>query len=323
MAADPVRALVEAPVAARGKEAARDLGARRAALRRAAAVCVAPALVFLLALIAYPLAQVMWSAFHYVNLTNPTVSGFARFDNFATVLEDEHFWPSLWRTCEWTIVSVAGEYALGLASAVALAQPIRARSVFRAIVIIPWVIPIVVAGLNWTWMLTPDYGVLNIWMVRLGLMAKPYYWLGNLDSALLTVSFVNIWRSFPFYTISLLAALLSVPREILESAAMDGAGPIRRFVYITLPQLKIVSLTLIFIHIIWTAVNFDFIWVMTQGGPYNASETLPIMIYRYTMEDFDVGAASALAMMSMGFMLAVFFVYWYGAASRSTEAASW
>ena len=217
MTADPVRALVDAPLAARVKKAARrDQGARRTALRKAAAVCVAPAAVFLLVLIAYPLAQVLWSAFHYVNLVNPTVSGFARLDNFATVLGDEHFWPSLWRTGEWTVVSVAGEYLLGLASAVALAQPIRARSVFRAIVIIPWVIPIVVAGLNWTWMLTPDYGVLNIWMVKLGLMAKPYYWLGNLDSALLTVSFVNIWRSFPFYTISLLAALLSVPREILE-----------------------------------------------------------------------------------------------------------
>ena len=317
-----MRALVDAPVATRVKKASpSDLGARRAALRRAAAVCVAPAAVFLIVLIAYPLAQVLWSAFHYVNLVNPTVTGFARLDNFVTVLGDEHFWPSLWRTGEWTAVSVVGEYALGLASAVALAQPIRARSVFRAIVIIPWVIPIVVAGLNWTWMLTPDYGVLNIWMVKLGLMAKPYYWLGNLDSALLTVSFVNIWRSFPFYTISLLAALLSVPREILESAAIDGAGSIRRFVYITLPHLKIVSLTLIFIHIIWTAVNFDFIWIMTQGGPYNASETLPIMIYRYAMEDFDVGAASALAMMSMGFMLAVFFVYWYAAAARSTEGA--
>jgi multiple sugar transport system permease protein len=172
-------------------------------------------------------------------------------------------------------------------------------------------------------MLTPDYGVLNLWMVKLGLLAKPYYWLGSLNSALLTVSFVNIWRSFPFYTISLLAALMSVPKEVLEAAAMDGAGPLRRFVHITLPYLKPVSLTLIFLHIIWTAINFDFIWVMTQGGPLNSSETLPIMIYRYALEDFDVGAASALAMMTMGFMLAVFFVYWYGTISRSEEAGAW
>ena len=87
-----------------------------------------------------------------------------------------------------------------------------------------------------------------------------------------------------------------------------------------MPYSKTVSLTIIFIHVIATAINFDFIWVMTQGGPYNASETLPIMIYRFALEDFDVGAASALATMTIGFMLAVFFVYWYGTRSRRAEA---
>ncbi len=313
----------DVPIPALAVPVARRAGwrSRAAQLRRIAALCLAPAAAFFLLLIAYPLARVIWTAFHYVNLTNPSISGYAGFDNFETVLGDERFWPSLWRTGVWTLVSVAGEYAIGLASAVALAQPIRARAVFRGLIIIPWVIPIVVAGLTWTWMLTPDYGVLNLWLVKLGLLAKPYYWLGNLDSALLTVAFVNIWRSFPFYTLSLLAALMSIPRDILESAAMDGAGPVRRFAYIVMPHLKAVSLTLIFIHIIWTAINFDFIWVMTQGGPLNSSETLPILIYRYAFEDFDVGAASALAMMTMGFMLATFFVYWYGAVRRAEKAA--
>jgi multiple sugar transport system permease protein len=311
------------PIPSRLKPVARRTGSasREGQLRRVAALCLAPAAAFFLCLIAYPLARVIWAAFHYVNLTNPTVSGYAGLDNFDTVLTDDRFWPSLWRTCVWTFVSVAGEYALGLASAVALAQPIKGRTVFRALIIIPWVIPIVVAGLTWTWMLTPDYGVLNLWMVKLGLLAKPYYWLGNLDSALLTVAFVNIWRSFPFYTLSLLAALMAVPSDVLESAAMDGAGPFRRFVYIVMPYLKAVSLTLIFIHIIWTAINFDFIWVMTQGGPLNSSETLPILIYRYSFEDSDVGAASALASMMMGFMLAAFFIYWYGAARRAGKVA--
>jgi multiple sugar transport system permease protein len=313
----------DVPIAAQAERVAGRAGrrSRAAQRRRLAAVFLAPAAAFFLILIAYPLARVIWTAFHYVNLTNPSVSGYAGLDNFETVVSDERFWPSLWRTGVWTLVSVTGEYALGLASAVALAQPIRARTLFRALIIIPWVIPIVVAGLTWTWMLTPDYGVINLWLVKLGLLAKPYYWLGNLDSALLTVAFVNIWRSFPFYTLSLLAALMSVPKDVLEAAAMDGAGPVRRFLHITMPHLKTVSLTLIFIHIIWTAINFDFIWVMTQGGPLNSSETLPILIYRYAFEDFDVGAASALAMMTMGFMLATFFIYWYGAARRAGKAA--
>jgi multiple sugar transport system permease protein len=266
-------AVSEVPIAARATAAVQRVarGNRARQARRLAALCVAPAAAFFLLLIAFPLAKVIWTAFQYANLTNPTVGGYAGLDNFETVLGDERFWPALWRTGVWTFTSVAGEYVLGLASAVALVQPIRARTFFRALIIIPWVIPIVVAGLTWTWMLTPDYGVINLWMVKVGLLPKPFYWLGNLDTALLTVSFVNIWRSFPFYTISLLAALMAVPKEIIESAAIDGANPLRRFVYIIMPQLKTVSLTLIFIHVIWTAINFDFIWVMTQGGPYNAS----------------------------------------------------
>jgi len=295
----------------------RGHSSRQAQLRRFAAYCVAPAAVVFLLLIAYPLASVLWDSVHNVVLTNPTVGGFAGFDNFATVFADERFWPAFWRTGLWTGVSVAGEYALGLGSAIALAQPSRARGVSRAIVLIPWVIPIVVAGLTWTWMLTPDYGIVNLWLVNAGLLAKPFYWLGSLNTALLTVSVVNIWRSFPFYTVCLLAALMAIPKEIVESAAMDGAGPIGRFIHITLPSVKTVSLTLIFIHVIATAINFDFIWVMTQGGPLNSSETLPILIYRFALEDFDVGAAGALATMTMGFMLAVFFVYWY--ATRRPE----
>ena len=140
-----------------------------------------------------------------------------------------------------------------------------------------------------------------------------------MDTALLTVTFVNIWRSYPFYTLSLLAALQAIPRELHEAAAVDGAGVWRSFRVITLPHLRTVSLTLVFIHIVWTAINFDFIWVMTEGGPLNASETLPIMIYRYAMQDFDVGAACAVASMSMAFLASLFFVYHYGVARRRRE----
>lgn len=295
---------------------ARPAAGRQARLRRAAALFLAPAAALMLVLVAFPLADVLWQSLHYANLVDPATSGFAGADNYRTVLEDEDFLPALWNTLTWTGLSVAGEYALGLAAALALAQPIRARAVFRGIVVVPWVIPIAIAGLNWMWLLNPDYGVLNAWLVDLGLIDHPRDWLGQVDTALLTVTLVNIWRSFPFYTISLLAALQAVPRELHEAAAIDGAGTLRRFLVITLPHLKAVSLTLVFMHIVWTAINFDFIWVMTQGGPLNASQTLPVMIYRYAMQDFDVGAACALASMSMGFMAAMFFVYFYGVRRR-------
>ena len=298
----------------------RRWASRLAQARRASLLFVLPAGLLFLVLIAYPLFRVLWYSLHYVNLVNPTQTGFAGTDNYATVLTDEDFWPSLWHSVVWTTVSVGGEYTLGLVSAVALAQRVRGRAIFRGIIIIPWLIPIVVAGLNWTWMLTPDYGVLNLWAVKLGLLKAPVYWLGTLDTALLTVTFVNIWRSFPFYTVSLLAAMQAIPAELQEAASVDGAGTLRRFLVITMPHLKTVSFALIFIHIIWTAVNFDFIYVMTEGGPLNASETLPIMIYRYAMQNFDVGAACALATMMMGFMVTSFAVYHYAGLRRGRAA---
>ncbi len=271
----------------------------------------APVILLLTLLVAWPLVSVLWQSFHFVNLVDRYTTGFAGFENFRYVLEDEQFLPALWNTFVWTVLSVAGEYALGLASAVALFQPVRGRAIFRGIIVIPWVIPIVVAGLNWMWLLNPDYGIINAWMVNLGLLDHPKDWVGGIDSALLTVTFVNIWRSFPFYTIALLAALMAVPKDLHEAAALEGAGPVLRFRVITMPHLKAVSLVLIFVHIISTAINFDFIWVMTQGGPLNASQTLPIMIYKYAMQDFDVGAACALASMSMSFLATAFIVYFY------------
>ena len=122
--------------------------------------------------------------------------------------------------------------------------------------------------------------------------------------------FVNVWRSFPFYTISFLAALQAVPEELYEAAQIDGASPWRRFRYVTFPDLRSVSLIIVFIHVIWTSVNFDFIWVMTQGGPNYATITLPILIYRYAMQQFDVGMASALSTLMLIGTSLVFVVYY-------------
>lgn len=289
---------------------------RRSAAMAAAARYTAPTLVLLLLLVGWPLVSVFWQSFHFVSLVDPLTTGFAGFDNFLYVLQNEQFLPALWHTFVWTALSVVGEYVLGLTSALALMQPVRGRAIFRGIIVIPWVIPIVVAGLNWLWLLNPDYGIINHWLVGLGLLDQPRDWVGGIDTALLTVTFVNVWRSFPFYTIALLAALMAVPRDLHEAAALDGAGPVRRFWVVTMPHLKAVSLTLIFVHIISNAINFDFIWVMTQGGPLNASQTLPIMIYKYAMQDFDVGAACALASMMMSFLATAFIVYFYAMRRR-------
>lgn len=291
------------------KKATMTLRERR--FRRIAYWYALPALLFFVLLNAYPLLGGLWDSFQIKHLLNKAVSGFAGLENYKEVISNEYFMGALRNTIIWTVLSVAGEYILGLISAVALNQNVKGRTFFRALVIIPWIVPIVVAGLTWDWMLSPDYGIINYWLTSLGIIDEPVYWLGEMDTALLTIVFVNIWRSFPFYTITLLGGLQSVSRDVLEAAAIDGAGVRQRFFKIVMPQLKTVSITIIFVHIIWTAVNFDFIWIMSEGGPLHSSETLPIMIYRYAMQEYNFGNASALASMMLGFMLSGFILYYF------------
>ncbi|MDR2373962.1 MAG: sugar ABC transporter permease [Bifidobacteriaceae bacterium] len=283
---------------------------RSRADRRFALAAMSPAWIFIGGLIAYPLVRVLIDAFSNANLVNPAVSGFAGLGNFATVTADPHFGGAVQHTLVWTAGSVVGEYAIGLGSALLLNRPMRGQGVFRMMTFIPWLVPIIVAGLTWGWMLNPDFGIVNRVLVDIGAVDTPINFLGDPDWAMPTCIFVNIWRSFPYYTISFLAALQAIPTDLYEAAAIDGASAPRRFASVTFPHLRSVSLIIVFIHIVWTAVNFDFIWVMTEGGPNYATNTLPIMIYRYSMKQFDVGAASALSTMMLIGTTLVFVVYY-------------
>ncbi len=285
---------------------------------RTAFIMLLPALVFLALLIAFPLGKVVHDAFSHVHLINKSLSGFAGIENFETIVEDEHFSQAVRNTVLWTVFSVAGEYLMGMITAVLLNQKFKGRAIFRTCIFIPWLVPIIVAGMTWDWMLNPEFGIINYMLKNMGLISSSINFLGDSKYALATVIFVNIWRSFPYYTISFLSAMQSIPGDLAEAASIDGAGMFRRFFSVTLPQLRSVSLVILFIHVIWTAVNFDFIWVMTEGGPNYATETLPVMIYRYSMRKFDVGAASALSTMMFTVMV-VLFIFYYRKRSQLSE----
>ena len=286
--------------------------------KRTALIMLAPAILFLALLIAFPLGKVVHDAFSHVHLINKSMSGFAGLDNFKTIVSDEHFGQAVKNTICWTVFSVLGEYVLGMVTAVLLNQKFKGRAIFRTCIFIPWLVPIIVAGMTWDWILNPEFGIINYALTSLNIIDSPINFLGDSRYAMATVIFVNIWRSFPYYTISFLSALQSVPGELSEAAAIDGAGIFKRFFRVTLPQLRSVSLVIVFIHIIWTAVNFDFIWVMTEGGPNYATETLPIMIYRYSMKKFDVVAASALSTMMFTIMV-ILFAFYYRKRSRISD----
>ncbi|MFV0430264.1 MAG: carbohydrate ABC transporter permease [Arachnia sp.] len=283
---------------------------RQGAARRFTVLALLPAWIFLVVLIGYPLVTVLIDAFRNAHLVNRSVGGFAGLANFDKVLSDPHFIPAVQHTLVWTVGSVAGELLVGLAAAVLLNRKIRGQGIWRVATFIPWLVPIVVAGMTWEWMLHPDFGIVNSSLTSWGVIETPINFLGDKQWVMATVIFVNIWRSFPYYAISFLAAMQAIPDELYEAAALDGANAWQRFRNVTLPGLRSVMLIIVFIHLIWTAVNFDFIWVLTQGGPNYATDTLPILIYRYSLQQYDVGAASALSTMMFAATSLIFVVYY-------------
>jgi multiple sugar transport system permease protein len=268
-----------------------------------------PAVLLLLGLTVWPLVRTFDLSVQNVNLVRPGAQ-YVGVDNFRSQLADRTlFWPAAWHSLVWTVGSVAGEYLLGLGSAVLLNQPLRGRGLYRMLVLVPWTVPIVIAAMTWRWILQPEFGIGNILLVRLGLLDEPHYWLGDLETALGSTIFVNVWRSFPFYTITLLAALQAVPKELLEAAAIDGANAWQRFWKIALPHLKGVSIALIVLHVVFTFNNVDFIWLLTEGGPLHASETLATLVYRMGFRTFEISEAASLSVMMMAVLIAIGALY--------------
>lgn len=268
-----------------------------------------PALVLLLGLTFYPLVRTFYLSVRDVNLLRGD-RGFTGFTNFTGLLSDTQLvWPAFWNSIIWTVGSVAGEYILGLFSAAMLNLNLRGRSLFRMLMLIPWTVPIVIAAMLWRWILDPSYGIANVLLVRTGILEESVYWLGRIDTALASSVFINIWRTFPFYTITLLAAMQSVPRELYEAASLDGAGAWQKFMKITMPHLRGVSMALIILHVIWTFNNVDFIWLLTEGGPLHSSETLATLVYRMAFRTYEIGNAAALSILMIIFLLLIAGIY--------------
>jgi multiple sugar transport system permease protein len=270
---------------------------------------VAPALFLLLVLLVYPLFQVMKLSFFDANGMSEKFVGFA---NYTNLLKDPIFWKALYQTFYFTIGSVGFHFIIGFGLALMLNQPLSriVRDVFRGVLIIPWLIAPTVAAMIWVLIYNP-FGMLNGIMIALGLMKKGVNlnWLGNPALALFSVTVVNIWRGLPFIMVMLLAGLQGIPEELYEAGMIDGATPLKSFLYITIPCLKGTIMTVGLLDTIWTFRHFDIIFAMTGGGPVNSSEVLTTHIYNLAFRSFRWGYASAEAII-MFLILLVFSLYY-------------
>ena len=247
-------------------------------------------------LMVYPLLQVLRMSFYQVTLRKETWIGL---ENYAELLQTALFWKVLWQTILFTAGSVTLHLLIGLGLALLLHARInaRVRNFARGLLIIPWLLAPTVAGMIWVLMLAP-FGVVNGLLATMGLLdsGATITWLGSPDTALFSVTAMNVWRAFPFFMVMLLAGLQAIPEELYEAADIDGTSPFAKFWYITLPGLRGVITTIVLLDSIWTFRAFDPVYVMTGGGPTNSSEVLATAIYFDAFQKLKFGYASAEAM---------------------------
>ena len=268
-----------------------------------------PALLFTVFVLVYPLVQNLINSFSDVSMITGR-SGWAGLRNYTHIFEDTLFWRSFRNTSVYAVVGTALALVIGLGFALLLNLKLgKINTIMCCLYTVPWVISPVVAGFAWKWLLNDHFGIVNYWLASAGIVKAGTTWLGNPTTALLCVMLARIWQFYPFAMVMFLAGLQSIPQEQYEAAAVDGATMIRRFFYITLPNLKAMTSVLLVLGVIWSFNDFNMVFVMTRGGPMNSSMVLPVLVREFSFVQFDLGRGSALSVVVFALLTTLSFVY--------------
>jgi multiple sugar transport system permease protein len=270
-----------------------------------AMVLLLPTAVLLGLFIAYPFVNGIW-----LSVTNSRVGipgEFVGLANFEKIWNDSIFRTAVWNTCWYTFVTTIFKLALGLWLAMLLNRHFRAKAMVRAFILLPFIIPTVLSTFAWKWMFDPTFSVLNWMLFQLGLITGRVNWLGDSDLAMTSVIIVNIWRGVPFYAITLLAGLQTISPELQEAAAIDGARPWQRFWYIIWPLLLPVTMVVTLFSVIQTFADFQLVYVLTGGGPANATQLFATYAYQLGVGTglLSEGAAISLAIFPILFLVVI------------------
>jgi ABC-type sugar transport system permease subunit len=261
---------------------------------RFAVALLVPAAVVVFGVVLYPVVRTFVLSLHDVNSPLPGSYPFVGLQNYVRVFQDSSFYPVLGHTLYFTLLSTSVELTLGIAVALLLNAPLRARWLWRSIVILPWALPTIVNALMWRWIDNAEYGSLNALLTQTGLIHDYQPWLSNSDTAMWMVIVADVWKLTPLCAILLLAALQSVDREVVEVAQVDGAGPVALFRHIVLPLITPVVLIVLVLRTMEAFKVFDIIWIMTHGGPANSTQSIAIYAYQTAYQGFDFGRGAAL-----------------------------
>lgn len=282
---------------------------------------VLPATLYLLIFQGYPLLQELWLSFTSTSLLSPGQGQWIGLENYGELWRDGDFRSAIVTTLLYTVICVIAAITLGLLSALLLDAPFRGRGVARALVTIPWAAPPVAVALISLWIYNAQYGIFGHVLRALGFESGKLNWLDSIDYALPAVLISTIWQIFPFASVVLLAALQGVPSELREAAVIDGADRLSVFKAVVWPTIKPSVMLLALFSTIWSLRRFDLIWLLTQGGPVGATNTLVIDLYRRAFVNHQIGQAAAVGMVGVAIALIVTVVYFRYTARVAKEGA--
>lgn len=269
---------------------------------------IAPALFLILALTLYPVAYSIWLSLLEKHSFFPQ-ERFVGLENYIYLWHDPEFWNSLWLGVVYSIWTIIFQIILGVAAALILNETFFGRGLVRAIVLFPYMIPTIVAVILWKWLLNDTYGIVNYWLLACGIVTVPVSWLGP-DHIMFSVVLMSIWQFFPFVLLSILARLQTIPPELYEAAKVDGASAIRRFLHVTLPQIRGILFVVILLRSIWMFTKFDTVWLMGEGaGAGRFIRTLPVYAYMRTLTYYQAGLGAALAVIMFAILVVCTVIY--------------
>ena len=268
-----------------------------------------PTIIILSLVILYPLAQVLLLSFQKANLLTLAQSTFVGLDNFERLIKDPVFWIALKNTIIFVSCSVVGGLIFGTILALLLNEKVPFRNFFRGLALIPWVVPGVVVALLSLYMFNSQVGIINWVLVNLGITENLMDWFGSKNNSLWAITIANIWNQIPFYMLMILAGLQTIPKDEYEAAAIDGASSFKKFIHITIPNIRGVLLIVVCLMVIWNFNNFDLAWTTTQGGPLNGTMLLSVYVYRNAFVGLDIGYAAAIGLVWLGLLLLFSTIY--------------
>jgi multiple sugar transport system permease protein len=283
-----------------------ERGARRFSL-----MLVAPAVLVVIALFAYPIGYAGWLSAHRWNDKISPDHPYVGVNNFKLLASDPDFAAALGRTAYFSVITVLLGVALAVGLAVLLTQPFRGRTLARILLLVPWAVPPVVNGIMWHLIFDGDTGIANALLRGTGVISDNEQWLSTPESALNVLIFAETWKLVPFLTLLLIAALQGVPNNLYRAASVDGANAIRRFAFITLPSIRTAIMFALIVQSMWSLKVFDTIYVLTggSGGPAGGTTTINFLGYLTTFSNLDRGYGASMAI-TITVLVLIITVFW-------------